>query len=144
MKSISKRQLYNVFENMRVFIGKKYISMTDTFLTINIILFMSRFGHDLQKTFKPILIGQMVVVIPNFIINIYVLSVYTDRLNVKYFMTIFFALVPTMQIYMFCWYGNEIFLGVSNIIKITILNSLKRHQYLILKILKNNLVNNKR
>ena len=57
--------------------------------------------------------GQMVVVIPSLIINVYFLSVYTDRLNLKYCMTFFFAIVSLMQIYMFCWYGNEIVLGVS-------------------------------
>lgn len=74
---------------------------------------MSRFGYDLQKTFKPLLMGQMVVVVPSLIINVYFLSVYTDRLNSKYFTTFFFALVSVMQIYMFCWYGNEIVLNVS-------------------------------
>ncbi|OXU25581.1 hypothetical protein TSAR_001224 [Trichomalopsis sarcophagae] len=72
-----------------------------------------RFGYDLQKTFKPILMAQMVVVVPSVIINVYFLSIYTDRLNLKYFMTFFFALVSLMQIYMFCWYGNEILLSVS-------------------------------
>jgi hypothetical protein len=67
----------------------------------------------LQETFKIILVGQMVAILPSFIINLYFLSVYTDEINVKYFMTIFFTLVSIMQIGMFCWYGNEILLSVS-------------------------------
>nr|QGW50380.1 odorant receptor 53 [Chouioia cunea] len=70
-----------------------------------------RFGCDLQDTFRPLLAGQMVIFVPNLIINIYFLSTNSNRQNLKYFTTLFYASVSLMQIYMFCWYGNEVTLG---------------------------------
>ncbi|XP_011503365.1 PREDICTED: odorant receptor 94a-like [Ceratosolen solmsi marchali] len=74
-----------------------------------------RYGYTLQKTFEIILMGQLIVVVPNFLINIYSLSIYIERLDLKYFMTIFFTIISVMQIGMLCWYGNDILLGSKDI-----------------------------
>ena len=73
-----------------------------------------RSGKDLNNIFQEILLIQVITSVPNICINVYVLSIYSDHINMDFISTLFNTTSSLIQLFITCWYGNEVMLNVSN------------------------------
>lgn len=76
-------------------------------------IFIFSFARSLNSDFEGWLLALLVVVIPNICINIYYLSFSEFGLNVDFTTSLGLFSISLFQIYLPCWYGNEVMLHVT-------------------------------
>lgn len=70
-----------------------------------------RFAKILNDSLNVMLFGQIAVTIPNLCLSIYLLS--TQKIaSMDFMMTTQFFSAVVIELFFFCWYGNEVTLNV--------------------------------
>ncbi|NP_001164401.1 odorant receptor 105 isoform X1 [Nasonia vitripennis] len=77
--------------------------------------FVYSYANKINRNFSGWLIAVLIVVVPNICINVYLLSFSKIGLNVDFITSLGLFSISLFQIYLPCWYGNEVMLHSSEI-----------------------------
>ena len=70
------------------------------------------FAEDLNNNFQEYLITLIICSIPNICLTMYSVSTHKGSIDVQYLATCFSSTAVLIQLYLFCWFGNEVSLHV--------------------------------